>query len=59
MNVFCARKKSDHGLLADGVATLDSIEIHGPSDQLEIVKPGTEALGTKYFAIDSGFSKFV
>ena len=46
-------------LLADGVATLDSIEIHGPSDQLEIVKPGTEALGTKYFAIDSGFSKFV
>ena len=46
-------------LLADGVATLDTIEIHGPSDQLEIVKPGTEALGTKYFAIDSGFSKFV
>jgi quinol monooxygenase YgiN len=46
-------------LLAEGVATLDSIEIHGPSEQLEIVKPGTEALGTKYFAIDSGFSKFV
>ena len=46
-------------LLADGVATLDSINIHGPADQLELVKPGTEALGTKYFVIESGFSKFV
>ena len=46
-------------ILADGVATLDSITIQGPADQLEIVKPGTEALGTKYFATDGGFSKYV
>ena len=45
-------------ILADGVASLDSINIHGPADQLEIVKPGTEALGTKYFSTDGGFSKY-
>ena len=46
-------------ILAEGVATLDSINIHGPADQLELVKPGTEALGTKYYATDGGFSKYV
>ena len=46
-------------LLSEGVAKLDSIEIHGPSDQLELVKPGTKDLGTTYFSIDSGFSRFV
>ena len=45
-------------LLSEGVAKLDSIEIHGPSEQLELVKPGTKDLGTKYFSIDSGFSRF-
>ena len=34
-------------LLSPGVATLDSIDIQGPADQLELVKPGTESLGTK------------
>ena len=34
-------------------------DIHGPAAELEIVKPGTEALGTKYFATDGGFSKYV
>eukprot|EP00946_MAST-07B_sp_MAST-7B-sp1_P003797 g3797.t1 len=45
-------------ILADGVASLDSINIHGPADQLEIVKPGTEAFGAKYFATDGGFSRY-
>ena len=45
-------------ILAEGVAKLDSINIQGPAAQLEIVKPGTEALGTKYFATDGGFSKY-
>jgi len=45
-------------ILAEGVATLDSIQIHGPAAELEKVKPGTEALGTKYFEVDSGFSKY-
>ena len=45
-------------ILAEGVAILDSISIHGPADQLELVKPGTEALGTKYYATDGGFSKY-
>ena len=44
--------------LADGVATLASINIQGPADQLDIVKPGTEALGTKYYATDGGFSAY-
>ena len=30
-------------LLAEGVATLEGMEIHGPADQMELVKPGTEA----------------
>ena len=46
-------------ILAEGVASLDSLNIHGPAAELEIVKPGTEALGTKYFATDGGFSKYV
>ena len=45
-------------ILAEGVAKLDSINIQGPAAQLEIVKPGTEALGTKYYATDGGFSKY-
>ena len=46
-------------ILAEGVASLDSLNIHGPAAELEAVKPGTEALGTKYFATDGGFSKYV
>ena len=42
-------------LLAEGVAKLDRIEIHGPADQLELVKPGTAALGTVYYETHSGF----
>ena len=33
-------------LLAEGVAKLDTIAIHGPAAELEKVKPGTEKLGT-------------
>ena len=33
-------------LLAEGVAKLNSITIHGPAAELEKVKPGTEKLGT-------------
>ena len=46
-------------ILAEGVASLDSINIQGPADQLELVKPGTKDLGTKYYATDGGFSKYV
>ena len=45
-------------ILADGVAKLDSIEMHGDSKELEICKPGTKDLGTKYFEVHSGFSKY-
>jgi dienelactone hydrolase/quinol monooxygenase YgiN len=45
-----------NALLADGIATLDSIDIQCPADQVDIVKPGTEALGTAYFEIHSGFT---
>ena len=45
--------------LLDGPAKLDSIEIHGPAAELEKTKAGTEALGTKYFVVDSGLSNMV
>lgn len=45
-------------LLAEGVAKLSSITIHGPAAELEKVKPGTEKLGTKYYAIHSGFQQY-
>ena len=45
-------------LLAEGVAKLDSIEIHGPAAELEKVKPGTKDLGTTYWETHSGFSKY-
>jgi len=45
-------------ILAEGVAKLDSITIHGPAAQLEKVKPGTHKLGTKYFAVHSGFQQY-
>ena len=45
-------------ILADGVAKLDSIEIHGMPKCLEKVKPGTKDLGTKYYEVHSGFSRF-
>jgi len=45
-------------LLAEGVAKLDSITIHGPAAELEKVRPGTEKLGTKYYAIHSGFQQY-
>ena len=45
-------------ILADGVCTLDEIHIHGPADQLELVKPGTKDLGTVYYGQHSGFSRY-
>ena len=45
-------------LLEDGVCKLDQIHIHGPSDQLELVKPGTKDLGTVYYGQHSGFSRY-
>ena len=43
---------------ADGVAKLDKIEIDCTTDGVDVVKPGTEALGTEYFTIDDGFTNF-
>merc|ERR1712150_339622 len=45
-------------ILAAGVAKLDSISITGPAAELAKVKPDTEKLGTKYFAIHSGFQQY-
>ena len=45
-------------ILADGVAKLDSIKIHGDAKELELVKPGTKDLGTKYFEVHSGFLRY-
>jgi len=45
-------------ILADGVCKLDSIRIHGPAKELEVCKPGTKDLGTAYYEVDSGFSRF-
>jgi len=45
-------------LLADGIAKLDEIFIQCPPDQVDVVKPGTEALGTAYFEAHSGFTRY-
>ena len=50
-----------HHVLLEGSERLWPFVMHsmvfeGPADQLEIVKPGTEALGTTYFATDGGFT---
>jgi len=46
-------------LTAEGVATMDGINIHGPAAELEVVRPATEAFGTQYYATSGGFSRFV
>jgi len=45
-------------LLDEKVATLDSIQLHGPAQELEKMKAGMDALGTTYWPIHSGFQKF-
>jgi len=45
-------------ILAEGVATLDEIFIQCPASEVDVVKPGTKDLGTAYFEVHSGFSKF-
>merc|ERR1711939_638609 len=45
-------------LLAEGVAKLDSIEIHGPEAEVEKTKAGTSELGTKYYTTHSGFTRY-
>ena len=47
--------------LLDGIATLDSIELHGPKVQVELVRDaGTllDGLGAEYYATQAGFQKF-
>jgi hypothetical protein len=46
-------------ILEEGVATLDEIYIQCPASEVAVVKPGTEALGTAYFEVHSGFSKYI
>ena len=43
-------------LLADGIATLDEISLHGPKAELEKCKASMDALGTVYYEIDQGIS---
>lgn len=45
-------------LLAEGVATLDKIELHGPMGQVQMCKEKMNAFGTVYYNVDSGFQKF-
>ena len=47
-------------LTADpNVATLDELELHGPSAEVEKCKAAMDPLGTVYYEVDSGFQKFV
>lgn len=51
-NSHLANIASDIGeLLAEGVATMDSITIHGPAAELEKVKPGTQEFGTCHICV--------
>ena len=45
-------------LVADGVATLDRIELHGPRMQLERCKVAMDPFGTAYYNLEMGFQKF-
>merc|ERR1712178_564496 len=47
------------GKLLESAATLDQIELHGPAAEVEKCKEKMDGFGTKYFAIDSGFSCMV
>ena len=40
-------------------ATLDELELHGPSAEVEKCKAAMDPLGTVYYEVDSGFQKFV
>lgn len=44
-------------LCADGVAKLDEVSLHGPFAELDKCKSTTDAFGTLYYEIDSGFSR--
>merc|ERR1719502_2260393 len=46
------------GKLLESAATLDKIELHGPTAELDKCKAGMDGFGTKYFEIDSGFQNF-
>jgi len=43
-------------MLESGAATLDGIELHGPSAELEKCKGVFDAFGTTYWAVDSGLT---
>ena len=45
-------------LLDDGAVKLDSIEVHGPPDQLRRCKSACEALGCSFWEAQGGFAKF-
>merc|ERR1712146_116825 len=47
------------GKLLESAATLDQIELHGPAAEVEKCKEKMDGFGTKYYAIDSGFSCMV
>merc|ERR1712159_957233 len=44
------------GKLLESAATLDKIELHGPSEEMDKCKGAMDAFGTTYWDIDSGFS---
>jgi len=47
-------------MLESGAAKLDSIEIHGPAEELAKTKEAADPLGAVYFETDAdGFSKFM
>merc|ERR1712054_15407 len=43
------------GKLLEAAATLDGIELHGPSEELDKCKGVMDAFGTTYWTVDSGF----
>ena len=42
----------------ESAGKLDSIDIMGPSKEIEVVREGTEGFGTKYYKVHSGFTNF-
>merc|ERR1712070_987080 len=46
------------GKMLESAATLDQIELHGPSTELDKCKEKMDGFGTTYWEIDSGFQTF-
>lgn len=46
------------GKMLEGPLTLDRIEIFGPEEELQVVKPAVESLGATFYVMSVGFANF-